>query len=147
MKKLNHTLLKTFAVFTVLFMVACSNDDDTTANNDTNVIVDPEEEIPVDPFIGNWKSLGYYVNDEYFENEDCENVELNINDENTGTMTYHDCGWEDESENLTWEKLEENKYKITIPDDTATLNTVFENDLMKVTVEGEEDYIEVFQKQ
>ncbi|WP_330442976.1 hypothetical protein [Flavobacterium sp. C4GT6] len=147
MKKLNHTLLKTFAVFTILFMVACSNDDDTNANNDTNVIVDPEEEIPVDPFIGTWKTLGYYKDGEFYEDDDCEYRIVTINEDNTGNIFYHDCDFGDETGDITWEKLEENKYKITTEGDSSILNTVFEGNKMTTTVEGEEGYADVFQRQ
>ena len=132
MKKVNNLLLKAFAVFAVFTMVSCSDDDNSA-----------------DPFIGEWKSIGYYEDGEYFDTQDdeCEYGIVTINADNTGSIFSHDCDFGDETADITWEKLANNKYKIIAENDNSILNTDFEGNKMTVTVEGEEGYADVFQRQ
>lgn len=132
MKKVNNLLLKAFAIFAVFTMVSCSGDDD---NNN------------VDPFIGTWKSLGYYEGDEFYEDDECEYGIVTINADNTGSILSHDCDFGDLTADITWEKLDNNKYKIISEEDSSVLNTVFDGDKMTTTVEGEEGFSDLFQRQ
>lgn len=142
MKKVNNLLLKAFAVFAVFTMVSCSNDDDNT--NTAN----PDQTV-TDPFIGSWKAIGFYEDGEYvdMQNDDCEQATLTINANNTGSIFYHDCDFGDETIPITWEKLNNNKYKVVEEDGTSILNTVFDGDKMTITAEGDEGYSNVFQRQ
>lgn len=132
MKKVNNLLLKAFAVFAIFTMVSCSGDDD---NNN------------VDPIIGSWKSLGYYDDDVFYEDDECEYGIVTFNADNTGSIFSHDCDFGDETVSLTWEKLANNKYKVVGDDDTSILNTVFDGDKMTISVEGEEGFSDLFQRQ
>ncbi len=141
MKKLNHTLLKTVAMFTILFMVACSNDDDAANNNDANT------ETP-DAFIGNWKAIGYMEGDEYIniEDDECESGEMIVNDDFTGTLTVHDCNAGDEITNFEWLKTTEGVYSIIVGEESSNLNLTFEDDTMTFSFEGDPEYT-VFKRQ
>lgn len=136
MKKLNHTLLKTFTVFTILFMVACSNDDDSPNNNDAN--------IPTpDAFIGNWKAIGYMEEDEYIniEDDECESGEMIVNDDFTGSLIVHDCNAGDETTNFTWAKTADGIYSVTVNEESSNLNISFEGDTMTFSFEGDSEYV------
>lgn len=133
MKKLNHTLLKTVAMFTILFMVACSNDDDTTAT---------------DAFVGNWKAIGYMEGDEYIniEEDECESGEMIVKDDFTGSIISHDCDFGDETENFTWINSPENGYYITIDSNTSSVILTFEDDKMTLSFGDDSEYT-VFKRQ
>ena len=135
MTNFKQLLIKSFMLCSVFLFIACSNDDD----NNTRPSI-----------YGEWKYIAYVEDGEYFEDVDeCENEIISINEDNTGSILIEDCDFGNQTADFTWENISGNKYNLAALGATTTIFITFPsgNNIMHITVEGDETYSDVYQRQ
>lgn len=135
MKNFNHLLFRGLIICSIFLFLSCSGDDDSNASPS---------------IFGTWKYIGYVADGEYFDDlDECESGTITINQDNTGVVVTEDCDFGTQTAPFTWENISGNKYSLTALGNTSTVFLDFPSgsNIMHITVEGDETYSDVYQKQ